>query len=260
MWNWIIALDELLRGETTRLDRLKTGGFRVPVLGLSILMLILGATYGVCMGVFALLRATGPEWRQPMAAMVKVPLLFFATLLVTFPSLYVFNAMVGSRLRLPQVARLLIGGLAVTLAVLSSLGPITAFFSVSTHGYSFMVLLNVLVFSVAGLLGLTFVLRTLQRLDHVLEQTEHATQGDPEVVLVEGESKSPLTVPPGQMLHGQVRTVFRIWLVVFGLVGAQMSWILRPFIGDPNKPFEWFRMRDSNFFEAVWQSLIHVFH
>jgi len=39
--------------------------------------------------------------------------------------------------------------------------------------------------------------------------------------------------------------------VVFCLVGAQMSWVLRPFIGDPERPFEWFRPRESNFFESV---------
>jgi hypothetical protein len=34
-----------------------------------------------------------------------------------------------------------------------------------------------------------------------------------------------------------------------------MSWVLRPFIGDPSMPFTWLRERDSSFFIAVW----HVF-
>ena len=60
--------------------------------------------------------------------------------------------------------RLLIASLAVNLAVLASLGPIVAFFSVSTTSYHFMVLFNVLVFTVAGLLGLVFLIQTLNRL------------------------------------------------------------------------------------------------
>ena len=48
--------------------------------------------------------------------------------------------------------------------------------------------------------------------------------------------------------------IFRIWVVVFALVGAQMSWVLRPFIGAPGAPFELLRARDSNFFEAVWRT------
>jgi hypothetical protein len=45
--------------------------------------------------------------------------------------------------------------------------------------------------------------------------------------------------------------VFRIWVLVFGLVGAQMGWVMRPFIGDPTKPFTFFRQRESNFFQDV---------
>ena len=54
--------------------------------------------------------------------------------------------------------------LAVNLAVLASLGPIVMFFSLSTKSYAFIQLLNVVMFSVAGVLGLIFLLQTLHRL------------------------------------------------------------------------------------------------
>jgi hypothetical protein len=56
-----------------------------------------------------------------------------------------------------------------------------------------------------------------------------------------------------------VRTVFRCWMVLFALVGSQMGWVLRPFIGAPDQPFVLFRGRDSNFFAAVWSHFIHLF-
>jgi hypothetical protein len=46
-----------------------------------------------------------------------------------------------------------------------------------------------------------------------------------------------------------------VWIVIFGLVGAQMGWVLRPFVGNPNLPFAWLRARESNFFQAVFQTL-----
>ena len=49
--------------------------------------------------------------------------------------------------------------------------------------------------------------------------------------------------------------VFHIWVIIYGLVGAQMGWLLRPFIGHPNMPFEWFRARQGNFFQSVWHQL-----
>jgi hypothetical protein len=45
--------------------------------------------------------------------------------------------------------------------------------------------------------------------------------------------------------------VFAIWVIVFGLIGAQMGWVLRPFIGAPNAAITFFRPREGNFFEAV---------
>jgi hypothetical protein len=48
-------------------------------------------------------------------------------------------------------------------------------------------------------------------------------------------------------------------MIVFALVGAQMGWVLRPFIGAPHLKFTWFRERKSNFFEAVLNALEGLF-
>ena len=48
--------------------------------------------------------------------------------------------------------------------------------------------------------------------------------------------------PPA--IGSQVRAVFIIWIIVFGLVGSQMGWIMRPFIGAPDAPVTLFRSRD----------------
>jgi hypothetical protein len=256
-------LDRILRGEATRLPALRRKTVEVDLGGLSAALLILAMAYGACMGCFALLKTGGPSVWQMVAAMIKVPALFFLTLLVTLPSLYVFNALVGSRLAPGSVLRLLVASMAVMVAVLSSLGPIVAFFSVSTTTYSFMVLVNVLVFAVSGLLGLVFLLRTLHRLSVVApeppptEATEAVGQEKEEgPVLVPLSALDPLG---DQVLGRHVKTVFRCWVILFGLVGAQMGWVLRPFVGKPGLPFVWFRGRESNFFEAVWSAFVSLF-
>ncbi len=260
---WLKQLDRILRGEATRISELRRGTIDVPAGGLTTLLVILGMVYGACMGCFALFKMGGPNALQLLSAMLKVPALFGLTLLVTLPSLYVFNALVGSRLTPATVVRLLLAALAVMIAVLASLGPIVAFFSVSTTSYSFMVLLNVLIFAASGLLGLMFLLQTLHRLS-VAESTpprEPVTQPSEtnEVILEPFEEPGALDRLDGQVLGKHVKTVFRIWVVVFGLVGAQMSWVLRPFIGDPSTPFVWFRARESNFFQAVFHAFLSLF-
>lgn len=300
MWKWAKELDRILRGEATSLSVLRREPIRVPIGGLSGTVVVLGMVYGLCMGCYAIFGSHGPVSEQLVASTLKVPVLFFLTLLVTFPSLYVFNALVGSRLTAQEVLRLLIAALAVNLAVLASLGPIVAFFSVNTTSYPFMVLLNVVVFALSGALGLSFLLQTLHRLSIAQRQTPPLARPEetrpeetlPEETLPEetppeetlpgnpaedhqGESPPPLDGAEsdsavkvelveepgaldrieGHMLGKHVKTVFGCWVVVFGLVGAQMGWVLRPFIGNPKEPFAWFRPKGSNFFEAVVEAL-----
>jgi hypothetical protein len=273
-------LDRILRGELTHPSHLADGRLTFPVGGVSVVAVVLAMIYGACMGAYSIFRTfehlDQPEtYQQILASTIKTPALFLLTLLITFPSLYVFNALVGSRLNFASVLRLLIAAVGVNLAVLASLGPIVAFFSLSTNSYGFMVLLNVAVFSVAGILGLAFLVRTLNRLQYAQWSADRSAPHNPAPQpaptpgpssdtardQVDASAAPPVgaTAPrpgaidriPGQATAGNVRTVFGIWIIVFSLVGAQMGWILRPFIGAPSEPFTWLRPRESNFFESV---------
>jgi hypothetical protein len=313
MMGWMRQLDRLLRGEATRLSALKQGVIELPENGLSVVILLLGIVYGLCMGTFALFNKNlADALLQMVASMAKVPALFFTTLIVTFPSLYVFNALVGSRLTLSAVWRLLIAMMAVMMAVLASLGPIVAFFSISTTNYSFMLVLNVAVFAISGFLGLKFLLHTLHRLSIVLKETSatepkattpelpdtskpvecilsdeqwHRNQVATRIATAQGlalpwgaprqraaeavQSTLPSIPAPiepagaldrmeNRMLGSDVMTVFYLWILVFGMVGVQMSWLLRPFISNPDNGFVLFSPRESNFYTAVGQAIARM--
>ncbi len=266
MLRWFRQLDRILRGDATRMSMLTDGQVNIPVGELTIAIVLLGMFYGLCTGSYAMIRTSGEAYMQFIAAAVKIPLLFLLTLAVTFPSLYVFNALMGTRLSVVSVLRLLIAALAVMLAVLASLGPIVVFFALSTKSYPFMILLNVATSTIAGILGLGFLLRTLDRLVIVQENIELSRsekQNDDEKPAETEQKKADEPTGALDSMGGlttqKAESVFRIWTVVFALVGAQMSWVLRPFIGNPNMPFEWFRERESNFFLAVFKSLVSLF-
>lgn len=254
-------LDKLLRGDATQLDSLKTGKIEFPAKGVLISAIVLAGAYGLCMGLFTVIRTGGSAdgWMQMLASFIKLPLLFVLTMVVTLPSLYVFNALVGSRLTLLSVVHLLIASMAVTVAVLASLGPIIAFFSLSSSSHPFMVLLNVVAATVAGILGTKFLFHTLHRLvfsrDYVAPQLTPPPL--PVEVGIEIEPTRKLSaLDPAELSHSSdARSVFRIWAIVFALVGAQMSWVLRPFVGSPHLDFAWFRPREDNFFIAVFEMI-----
>jgi hypothetical protein len=123
-------------------------------------------------------------------------------------------------------------------------------------------------FSVAGVLGLVFLRQTLHRLtssgDEWLPLPTQFVEGEqpstPESKeILASSARGPLDMPAGQTLGRHTRSVFACWMIVFALVGAQMGWVLRPFIGAPHLKVTWFRERKSNFFEAVLNALEGLF-
>src|SRR5207253_7048250 len=46
-------------------------------------------------------------------------------------------------------------------------------------------------------------------------------------------------------------TIMRAWAVLFGFVGIQLAWSLRPFLGDRNQPFRVFGNYQGNFYAAI---------
>ncbi len=270
-------IDEILRGERTRPASLVSGNIDVSGRRLIVFGFALGGLYGASMGLYSVVNgATYDAWLQLVSSMLKVPLLFLLTLLVTCPSLYVFSALVGSRLRFASTMRLLLMAIIVDLALLASLGPVTAFFTVCTTSYPFVKLLNVAFFAVSGLVGLKVLSRALDMVFTlpapplpVLTPASEATppeaptepKAPPTVLDVLASGPNPFTPrplardPSPDEADRTARWVFSLWTFTFGVVGAQMGWVLRPFIGAPDRPFEWFRPRESNILEAIFQAV-----
>ena len=113
-----------------------------------------------------------------------------------------------------------------SLPSLAALGPIVAFFTATTSSYAFVLLLNVAVFAGCGFLGMRALYQSLTR-----------------VVTLQQKKDGPVRRPAG--------AVFAVWTGLFGLVGAQTGWVLRPFIGNPDLPFTWFRPREGSFYDGV---------
>jgi len=259
MIDWLRELDETLRGHKADPRLLADGMGHIRIAPLAGASVALGMIYGVFMGLYAVVTRTPPSFAQLVASTIKVPALFFLTLVVTFPSLYVFSALLGVRLRPKDTFRLILVPIVVNLAVLASLGPITGFFTLSTTSYPFMKLLNVFFFATAGFIGLKVLLAMLSNLEAA--QSTIGAAGPPPGK--SSETQNPTTEgaaaqAPSPCLS-RARTAasktFLVWVVIYALVGAQMGWILRPFIGSPNLSFQLFRDREANFFIDVLRTL-----
>ena len=231
------TLDRVLRGDYLRSTALAAGQIEVPTGRFVCIAVLLGAIYGISLSTFGIFQGSESAGLQMLAVIAKVPLLFVLTLAVTFPSLYVFAALQRLPLDMGNTLRLMLLANVVHLAVIASLGPVFAFFAASTDSYAFMKLLNVAFFVVGGVLGFV-ILRGATRT--MFEAT------------AEDESSMASTTE-------RTSRVLRAWCFVYGVVGAQMGWLLRPFIGSPDLPFELVRKRDGSIFSGILRSITELF-
>jgi hypothetical protein len=246
-------LDRVLRGDYLRNDQLSRGTIEAPARTLVGLGLALGGIYGVGVGSYAQFRGGDQAMWQALASSLKVPLLFLLTLLVTFPSLYVFAALQRLPLDLRNTLRLLMVAILVHLTILASLAPVFAFFAASTQSYAFMMLLNVVFFAIGGVLSLMVLRRaTTVMYGHMDEEPLPTAAED-------------APTPPRQSAFEsrrageQARRMLRVWGIVYGVTGAQMGWLLRPFLGSPDLPFTLFRPREGNFFQGLLRAIGALF-
>lgn len=275
MFNTLKRFDALLRGELGY--DFEKQSIQFPVFRIVFLSILMAMIFGASIGSFTAVSAPNLDdgLNQLLASTVKAPLLFYLTLIVTFPSLYVFNALMGSRLNVSAALGLLIAAITVMVTILASLGPIIVFFAFSTPsgnmGYRFILLLVVVLSAGAGFLGLNYLLRMLNRyaafgpdvvVPEVIEQRKMTAENTPaemadEIVQQMIAADRRERAAASQSTSGSA--IFRVWVFVFSVVGAQMSWVLRPFVGSPDKPFSWFREREGNFFQTVFDLILQVF-
>jgi hypothetical protein len=210
--------DMVLRGE-----RPPVRGIPAPRLpsasALALAIVVYGMFYGGVMGTYGGI-AGARIWQVAFSA-VKVPILLFATFFLSLPSFFVLNTLFGLRSDFPRVVSALVATQAGLTVILSSLAPFTAFWYVSGSGYAQAILFNGAMFAVASFSAQWMLRRSY-------------------APLVRSNSKH--------------RWMLVTWLVIYVFVGIQMGWVLRPFVGDPNAPVQFFREGSwSNAYEFVIQ-------
>jgi hypothetical protein len=275
-----LIIERILRDRTGIWDQI-IGERDLPKLILRMLLcsVISLAAYGAVLG-------ASNGWLQALVSTVKLPLLFLVTLAICLPTLYLFNLVFGARLSVLQACALIMVAITVTAVLTFAFAPISLFFLITARSYAFFKLLNVAILALTALIGLRFLTSGMRALNRhvVLESTlvnqavlptqqrqralvsasvggaaEHATQaptnGAAPTVPTTQERAAELAAGdrPASML------LLYIWILLFGFVGTQLAWTLRPFFGSPGQPFELFRDLDGTFYGDILSTLGMLF-
>lgn len=193
--------DSVLRGRLFTTDGLALSKRR-----LTAAVLAAGLLYGAVMGTFG--GVAGERVFQIAYSSIKVPLLLLATFAIALPSFFVLNTLLGLRSDFGQVLRGLLAAQAGLTIILASFAPYTALWYVSFDNYRHAILFNAVAFGIASLASQRLLRRFYLPL--IARQPRH-------------------------------RLMMRTWIVLYAFVGVQMGWTLRPFIGSPGMPVQFFR-------------------
>ena len=175
--------------------------------------------YGIVMGSYHSIL-------QSIVAGFKVTFLFFSAILICFPSFYVIQQVLGSKMTLRQMVFIILSGFVLTSAIAISFAPIVILFQVTGGNYHFLQLLHVAIFIFSGIFGMRLMVDALK-------------------FACEKKDIYP---------HIGVN-VFRIWMIILAFVGVQIAWNLRPFLCNKNEEFKLFRKYEGNFYTAIIYSV-----
>ncbi|HQN92893.1 MAG TPA: hypothetical protein PLQ09_02140 [Prolixibacteraceae bacterium] len=175
--------------------------------------------YGVVMGSYH-------SFLQSLVAGLKVTFLFLSTIAICFPSFFVIQQVLGSKMPLSQMLVIILSGFVLTASIAFSFAPIIILFQITGGNYHFLQLLHVAIFIFSGIFGMRLMVDALK-------------------YACERKSIYP---------HIGV-SVFKIWFIILAFVGIQLSWNLRPFLCNKNEDFKLFREYEGNFYTAIVYSV-----
>ncbi|MGB7445267.1 MAG: actin-binding WH2 domain-containing protein [Coleofasciculaceae cyanobacterium] len=192
------------------------------IVGLLISSSVFFAIYGAIIGSFN-------GWLQMFSSAVKLPALYLLTLVICLPVLYLSDVMSGSYRSFKQYLALLLASMSLIGTMLFGFAPIVLFFRLSIDDYHFFKFLNVAIFAITGIVGVTGF---AQSMSFLANQDFHKPK--------------------------QQSGIIKAWLVLYAFVGSQLGWTLRPFFGDPDQPFQLFRDLESNFYLHILQTITRL--
>lgn len=203
----------LLRHPSAVLAQIQAGG---PGLRDMPLRLTLCALAGF--GVFGFLLGFTRSPLVGLTAAPKLMLVGLGSLAVCLPALHVYGRLLGARISALQAVCEALVALSTTGLTLLGLAPVwLAFANAVNHpptGYFHVMLGSLGFLGVAALRGVWVLVKALR------------TQG---------------------------RTVLHLlaWTALYGMVGVQMAWVVRPFVGNPGRPTVVIRPLESSAFDAA---------
>ena len=111
--------------------------------------------YGMVMGSYH-------SFLQSVVTGVKVVILFLSTIIICFPSFFIIQQVLGSKMSFRQMIVIVLSGVVLTATIALSFSPIVVVFQLTGGNYHFLQLLHVAIFIFAGVFGMRLMVDALK--------------------------------------------------------------------------------------------------
>lgn len=225
--NNINLISELLKNRKKSIDNILNGNSEKPaVLRMFLLSIILFAVYGLIIG-------SSQSILQALSSGIKLPLMFYLTTFICFPTLYFFLSFLGIKQSFSQLLNFMILCNTFISLVLAAFAPVSFFFLITDYSYAIYKFINCIIFTIAGFTGTYLFYRELRSLISGIE-------------------------PEGHDKRFKGILFLRLWAILFCIIGVQLSFTLSPFFGLPGEKFIFFTNENSNFFSDIINTILHL--
>ncbi len=174
--------------------------------------------------VFGFLIGSSHGVIQGFVSCFKLPLLFYITCIICFPTLYIFLALLGIKTSLKGIAQFSVLALSIMSIILIAFAPVSLFFLVIKTDYEVFKLINVGMMAIAGLSGVYLFKK---------------------YILVNAPNEL------SDISRTRINRFVLLWLMMFGLIGTNLGFVISPIFGDPSVEFMWFTNASQNFFSHI---------
>jgi hypothetical protein len=215
----LLEVFKIFQGTETYFDERSNKESNKLILNQILIICTFTFIYGVVMGSYY-------SFLQSIITGLKIIFLFLCTIIICFPSFYVIQQVLGSKMNLKQMIIIVLSGFVLTSEIALSFSPIIILFQITGGNYHFLQLLHVAVFLFAGIFGMRLMIAALKFACEKKDIYPHIGVA-----------------------------VFRIWIIILAFASIQLAWNLRPFLANKNEEFKLFRKYEGNFYTAIIYSV-----
>lgn len=179
------------------------------------------------LALFGCIAGANHSLMQSLISALKLPIIFMLSAVACYPTLYLFLSLLGLGYSAKSLAQFFLICMSIHTAVVLAFAPVSLIFLITNSSYLLIKLVNVIILAIGGFTGVFLFKKYLF-------------------------SQAPNWEP---IYRIRAQRFVWFWLLMYGLIGANLGFFLSPIFGIPGEPIVFITSSSENFFTHLFNEL-----